>query len=220
METTELTHFTPKTTITMEKGRLIRLNDHWVSIAIDNLDSFGDVGYLDFKFLDQVLPHCSKDQLIHIEKSTKNTDLTPITDKLWKKFFEREFGGKATDKVIEKMKIKKVNYKWSELYQAKSKRVEKAEKEVGERLKKLYEKEVARKQSRRVRVLDKVPPSLSSNKIIGSNKGSKLLNRVRKNYRNSLEVRNIEAMKMKRTAAKCSGLIKTPRTTNQAMNVF
>ncbi|PRQ60090.1 putative RNA polymerase II transcription factor SIII, subunit A [Rosa chinensis] len=157
----------------MEKGRLIRLNDHWVSIAIDNLDSFGHVGYLDFKFLDQVLPHCSTDQLVHIKKSTKNTDLTPITHKMWKKSFEREFGGKATDKVIEKMKIKKVNYKWSELYQAKSKRVEKAEKEVGERLKKLYEKEVAQKQSRRVRVLDKVPPSLSSNKRIGSNKGSK-----------------------------------------------
>ncbi|XP_024190317.1 uncharacterized protein LOC112194300 [Rosa chinensis] len=220
METTNLTHFTRKTTLTMEKGRLIRLDDRWVSIAIDNLDSFGDVGYLDFKFLDQVLPHCSKDQLIHIEKSTKGTDLTPITDKLWKKFFERDFGSKATDEVIEEMKIRKVSSKWSELYQAKSKRVEEAEKEVSERLKKLYEKEAARKQSRQVRVLDKAPPSSSGNKRIGPNKGSKLMNKVRKEYLNSLEVRNLEAMKMKRTAAKYSSMSKKPRTTIQAMNVF
>ncbi|KAM5556086.1 hypothetical protein ABKV19_023796 [Rosa sericea] len=220
METTELTHFTHKTTITMEKGRLIRLNDHWVSIAIDNLDSFGDVGYLDFEFLDQVLPHCSKDQLIHIEKSTKDVDLTPITNKLWKRFFEREFGGKATDEVIQKMKIKKMSFKWSELYQAKSKRMEEDEKEVGERLKKLYEKEAARKQSRQVKVVDKVPPSSSSNKRTGSKKESKLMSKLRKQHLNCLEVRNNEAMKMKRTAAKCSGLIRKSRTTIQAMNVF
>ncbi|PRQ58803.1 putative RNA polymerase II transcription factor SIII, subunit A [Rosa chinensis] len=204
----------------MEKGRLIRLNDHWVSIAIDNLDSFGDVGYLDFRFLDQLLPHCSKDQLIHIEKCTKDTDLTPITDKLWKKFFERDFGGKATDEVIEKMKIKKVSFKWSELYQEKSKRLEKAEKEVGVRLKKLYEKEAARKQSRQVKVLDKVPPSSSTNNRNGSNKDSKLMSRLRKQHLNCLEMRNIQAMKMKRTAANYSGLIKRPRTTIRPMNIF
>ncbi|KAM5556022.1 hypothetical protein ABKV19_023763 [Rosa sericea] len=204
----------------MEKGRLIRLNDHWVSIAIDNLDSFGDVGYLDFEFLDQVLPHCSKDQLIHIEKCTKGTDLTPITDKLWKKFFEREFGGKATDEVIQKMKIKKMSFKWSELYQAKSKKMEEDEKEVGERLKKLYEKEAARKQSRQVKVLDKVPLSSSSNKRTGSKKESKLMSKLRKQHLNCLQVRNNEAMKMKRTAATCSGLIRKPRTSIKAMNVF
>ncbi|XP_024177828.1 uncharacterized protein LOC112183711 [Rosa chinensis] len=220
METTELTHFAHKTTITMEKGRLIRLNDHWVSIAIDNLDSFGDVGYLDFRFLDQLLPHCSKDQLIHIEKSTKDVDLTPTTDKLWKRFFERDFGGKTTDEVIQKMKIKKMSFKWSELYEAKSKRMEEDEKEVGERLKKLYEKEAARKQSRQVKVLDKVPPSSSSNKRTGSKKESKLMSKLRKQHLNCLEVRNNEAMKMKRTAAKCSGLIRKPRTSIKAMNVF
>ncbi|PRQ50843.1 putative RNA polymerase II transcription factor SIII, subunit A [Rosa chinensis] len=194
----------------MEKGKLIRLDDRWVSIAIDNLDSFGDVGYLDFKFLDQVLPHCSKDQLIHIEKSTKNTDLTPITDKLWKKIFERELGVKATDEVIQKMKIKKVSFKWSELYQTKLKRVEEDEKQVGERLKRLYQKEAARKQSRQVRVLDKLPPSSSSNRRSGSTKDSKLTKKVRKEYHNCLELKNIEVMKLKRSA-KCSSLIKKPR---------
>ncbi|KAM5578978.1 hypothetical protein ABKV19_008992 [Rosa sericea] len=194
----------------MEKGKLIRLDDRWVAIAIDNLDSFEDVGYLDFKFLEQVLPHCSKDQMIHIEKSTKDTDLTPITDKLWKKFFETEFGVKATDEATQKMKIKKVSFKWSELYQTKLKRVEEAEKQVGERLKRLYQKEAARKQSRQVRVLDKLPPSSSSNKRSGSTKESKLMKKVRKEYHNCLEVKNIEAMKMKRSA-KCSSLIKKPR---------
>ena len=195
----------------MEKGKLIALDDRWVSIAIDNLDSFGDVGYLDFKFLDQVLPHCSKDQLIHIEKSTKDKDLSPITDKLWKKFFEIEFGVKATNEVIEKMKQKKANFKWSELYEAKLKRVEEAENKVGERLKRLYQKEDARKQSRQVRVLDKVPSTSTSNKR--SCGGSKLMDKARKEYMKCREVRNIQAMKMK------ASLIKKPRSI-QAMKVF
>ena len=194
----------------MEKGKLIALDDRWVSIAIDNLDSFGDVGYLDFKFLEQVLPHCSKDQLIHIEKSTKDKDLSPITDKLWKKFFEIEFGVKATNEVIEKMKQKKANFKWSELYEAKLKRVEEAENKVGERLKRLYQKEDARKQSRQVRVLDKIPSSTSNKRSCG---GSKLMDKVRKEYMKCREVRNIQAMKMK------ASLIKKPRSI-QAMKVF
>ncbi|PRQ33471.1 putative RNA polymerase II transcription factor SIII, subunit A [Rosa chinensis] len=203
----------------MEEVKLICLDERWVSIAIDNRDDLGDVGSLHFKFLEQVLPHCSKDQLVHIEKSTKGKDLSPITDKLWKKFFERDFGVKATDEVIEKMKVKKVSFKWSELYHAKLKRMEEAEKEAGERLKNLYQKESARKRSRQVRVLDKVPPSSSSNKRSGSNAGSKLMKKVRKEYLNCLEVKNLEAVKMKRTA-QCSGLIKKPRTTLQATNVF
>ncbi|XP_061999461.1 uncharacterized protein LOC133716822 [Rosa rugosa] len=187
METTELTHFTHKTTIiTMEKGRL----------------------------------QVSRSTLTPLLQRSEDVDLTPITNKLWKRFFERDFGGKATDEVIQKMKIKKMSFKWSELYEAKSKRIEEDEKEVGERLKKLYEKEAARKQSRQVKVLDKVPPSSSSNKTTGSKKESKLMRKLRKQHLNYLEVRNKEAMKMKRTAATCSGLIRKPRTSIKPMNVF
>ncbi|XP_050385879.1 uncharacterized protein LOC126802309 [Argentina anserina] len=199
----------------MEKGKLFRLDDGWVSVAIDNLDSLHDVGYLHFDFLKKVLPHCTKDQLIHIEESTKDVDLTPIANNLWKKFFEREFGFKATQEAI-----KNANPKWSELYQDKLKKLEEAEEQVGERLKSLYQKEAARKQSRQIRVLDKPPSSFSRNKRSCSSKGSKLMNKVRKDYRNSLEVRNIEAMKLKRTA-NCSSLTKKPRTNSvQATNVF
>ncbi|XP_050379756.1 uncharacterized protein LOC126797123 [Argentina anserina] len=199
----------------MEKGKLFRLDDGYVSVAIDNLDSLHDVGYLHFDFLNKVLPHCSKAQLIHIEESTKGVDLTPITNNLWKNFFEKEFGFKATQEAI-----KNPNPKWSELYQAKLKRLEEAEKQVGERLKIMYQKEAARKRSHQIKVLDKPPSSFSSNKRSGSSKGSKLMNKVRRDYRNCLKVTNIEAMKLKRSA-NCSGLTKKPRTTYiQAMNVF
>ena len=173
-------HFTCKTTfhiilIPMEKGRLFRLNDNWVSVAIGLLDSFGDVGSYHPDFLEKLLPHCSKDQLAHIERCTTKVDLTPITNKLWKTFFQRDFGGRATDEIMQEMK-NVVDFNWSEAYEAKSKRVEQDEKEVGERLKKMYQEDAARKKSREIKVLDKVPPPSSScNKRIGSNKTTKPL---------------------------------------------
>nr|XP_011470590.1 PREDICTED: uncharacterized protein LOC105353271 [Fragaria vesca subsp. vesca] len=210
----------------MEKEKLIRLDEGWVSVAINSLDSFGNVKGYDFWFLDQVLPHCNKNQLAHIENSTKGVDLTPITDKLWKNFFKRDFGDRALDETMEKMKMKKVSFRWSELYQAKSRSLEKKEKEVGERLKKMYEKEDARKQSRQVKVLDKVPPSNKRIGVInkGLSKGRKsnpIMNKLKKQYENSLAKRNLDFVKMKRTAvaARCSDLIKEPRMTVQAMNV-
>ena len=157
------------------------------------LPSFGDIGCLHPDFLEKLLPHCSMDQLAHIERCTK-VDLTPITNKLWKTFFQRDFGGRAIDEMVQEMKIKNV-FKWSEAYEGKSKRVEQDEKEVGERLKKMYQEEAARKKSRQIRVLDKVPPPSSCNKRIGSNKASKPMNRDR--LLNSLELKR----KMRMTAA-------------------
>ncbi|KAL6123894.1 hypothetical protein ACLB2K_076411 [Fragaria x ananassa] len=126
---------------------------------------------------------------------------------------------------MEKMKMKKASFRWSELYQAKSRSLEKKEKEVGERLKKMYEKEDARKQSRQVKVLDKVPPSNTRIGVInkGLSKGKKsnqMMNKIKKQYENSLAKRNLDFVKMKRSAAaKCSDHIKKPITTVQAMNV-
>lgn len=190
----------------MENIKPASLVDICINTAIDNRRYLGDVGDVELNLLEKILPHCSKEQLAHIEKSTKGRDLSPITDKLWKRFFEMEFGIKAADEVIEKMKRKKVTFKWLALYQAKLKEVEEAENNVGERLKQLYQKEVALKQSRQVQVCNKVPPSSRKRRILGGE--IKPINKVRKEYMNCLEVRNIQAMKVKKTAAKCNSLMK------------
>lgn len=44
-------------------------------------------------------------------------DLTPITDKLWKKFYERQFGKESTTTVIERMRQKRVAFRWIQLYE-------------------------------------------------------------------------------------------------------
>ena len=43
--------------------------------------------------------------------------MSEVTDKLWKKFYEKEFGVKSTSLVVERMKQKKVSFKWSKLYE-------------------------------------------------------------------------------------------------------
>ena len=43
--------------------------------------------------------------------------MSEVTDKLWKKFYEKEFGVKSTNLVVERMKLKKVSFKWSKLYE-------------------------------------------------------------------------------------------------------
>ena len=70
-------------------------------------------------------------------------DLSPVTDKLWKKFFEKQFGTNSTNEVIKKMKEKKVSFKWVQLYEAKGKEMAQAENEALDRIKQLYQKEDA-----------------------------------------------------------------------------
>ncbi|KAL6194102.1 hypothetical protein ACLB2K_035186 [Fragaria x ananassa] len=104
---------------------------------------------MDLELVEQILPHCSKTQLIHIEKSTKDRDLSTVTDKLWKTFYEKEFGIESTESVSEIMKEWNLKFKWSDLYQEKSKRVKGASK-----------KESDGKLSRQVRVSkNQVPPA-------------------------------------------------------------
>ncbi|RHN38676.1 putative RNA polymerase II transcription factor SIII, subunit A [Medicago truncatula] len=74
------------------------------SKAIDNVKYLGDVSHVDHHMLERILPHCTLDQLMHIEKSTQGMDLSPITDQLWKKFFEKQFGINCTNEVVKKMK--------------------------------------------------------------------------------------------------------------------
>lgn len=46
------------------------LVDLCVKVAIDNVKYLGDVGETDLHLLERILPHCTKDQLIHVEDST------------------------------------------------------------------------------------------------------------------------------------------------------
>lgn len=46
------------------------LVDLCISVAICNVKYLGDVGETDLHLLDCILPHCTSDQLMHVEKST------------------------------------------------------------------------------------------------------------------------------------------------------
>lgn len=153
-----------------------------VSAAIANRRFLWDVSDMDLEVLEQILPHCSKTQLTHIEKSTKGSDLGPVINKLWKRFYESEFGTKSTELLMEVMKEENLTLKWSEMYREKSNRVKKAaEKKVCDRLKVLYRKEDARRQSRQVRVCEKFPPSSRNKRNLAkqvTRPKSKLMKRV------------------------------------------
>ncbi|CAK9172853.1 unnamed protein product [Ilex paraguariensis] len=178
------------------------LVDLCVQKAIDNIRYLGYVGEIDWHLLDRILPHCTVDQLIHIENSTEERDLSPVTDKLWKRFYEIQFGAKSTNLVVERMKQKKVTFRWKQLYEAKSKNVEEIQQKSFDRIKQLYKKEDARKQSRQVRICTKVPPSSCKRSYYGGGPGSSVCNtksnlmkKAKLEFLNSKEVKNLAAMK-------------------------
>ncbi|XP_054817326.1 uncharacterized protein LOC129317037 isoform X1 [Prosopis cineraria] len=178
------------------------LVDLCVQKLIDNVRYLGNVGGIADNLLERILPHCTVDQLMHVEKSTEGTDLSPITDKLWKRFFEKEFGTHCTSQVVKRMKDKKVSYKWIQLYEAKLKEVAEAEDKAVDRLKQRYKKLDDRKQSRQVRLCTKVPPS-SKRKFWGdggssynvSHLKSNILKKSKIEFLKSPEVKNLAAMK-------------------------
>ena len=47
------------------------LVDLCVQKVIDNIRYLGNVGYVDEHLLERILPHCTVDQLMNVEKSTK-----------------------------------------------------------------------------------------------------------------------------------------------------
>ncbi|KAG4935587.1 hypothetical protein JHK82_049880 [Glycine max] len=119
------------------------LVDLCVQKVIHNVRYLGNVGSFDQHLLEQILPHCTADQLMHVEKSTKGRDLSPVTDKLWKKFFEKQFGTNSTDEVIKRMKEKRVSFRWMQLFETKGKEMAQAENEALDRIRQLYKKEDA-----------------------------------------------------------------------------
>lgn len=180
------------------------LVDLCVQTAVDNVRYLGNVGETDIYLLERILPHCSLEQLIHVENSTQERDLSQVTDRLWKRFYQIEFGEKSINQVVQRMKQRKVTFKWKQLYEAKSKEVEETQQRSFERIKELYQKEDAKRQSRQVRVCTKVPPSSNKRSFYGSGLGSSfgntkssLMKKAKTEFVNSPEVKNLAAMKNK-----------------------
>ncbi|XP_072985602.1 uncharacterized protein [Typha latifolia] len=177
------------------KRKIPSLVDLCIRMAIDNLRYMGDVGELDLDLLKEILAHCTLDQLAHIENSTKGRDLSPVTDSLWKKFYEMQFGVESANIAMKRMNQKKVFFKWKQLFEAKTKEREEAQNKIGEKLKQRYAENLTKKQSRQIRICSKIPPS--SNKRgwggIGSssysNYKSPLMKKARMEFLNSPEAK-------------------------------
>lgn len=178
------------------------LVDLCVQTAIDNLRYLGNVGPVDHHLLERILPHCTLDQLTHIENASEGMDLSPVTDKLWKKFFEKQFGINCTNEIIRRMTEKRVSFRWSQLYEAKGKEMAQAENEAIDRLRERYKNADAKKQSRQVKTCTKLPPS-SKRRFWGdngpgynvSNVKSNIMKKSKIEFLKSREVKNIAAMK-------------------------
>lgn len=131
--------------------------------AIDNVRYIGDVGETDSDLLKVILAHCTPEQLKFIEDSTEGRDLSPVTDGLWLKFYERKFGEANTNLVKKRMGQKGVCFKWKLLFEAKAEEQEKREQKTLEkslnRLKQLYAKADIEKQNKQIQICTKVPPT-------------------------------------------------------------
>ncbi|RYR27470.1 hypothetical protein Ahy_B01g051501 isoform C [Arachis hypogaea] len=193
--------------------KLPSLVDLCVQKIIDNIRYLGNVGCVDLHLLERILPHCTVDQLMHVEKASEGADLSPVTDKLWKGFFEKQYGSNCSKEVMRRMREKKVSFKWKQLYEAKQKEIAEAEKEVSNRIRNLYKKEDAKKQSRQVQLCTKTPPS-SKKRFWGdgpgynvSNLKSNIMKKSKIEFLKSHEMKNLAVMKkntFQRTSSVCN----------------
>ncbi|KAL1191107.1 hypothetical protein V5N11_014178 [Cardamine amara subsp. amara] len=198
------------------------LVDLCVRLAIDNVRYIGYVGGVDFQLLDRIFQHCTLEQLIHIEDSTQDTDLSPVTNKLWKRFYKKEYGEDSLNDVMDNMKLNKITFKWRELYEAKSIEVKEREKAVVDRLKQRYKNEDERKQSRQTKLCSKAPPSKRpfwGNSYSGynvSNVKSNIMKKAKLDLLKSQEVKNLTAIKRKTIQKSFS--ISAPKRTGLSAN--
>ncbi|KAL8224259.1 hypothetical protein R6Q57_019734 [Mikania cordata] len=99
------------------------------------------------------------------------------------------------------MKEKKVSFKWRQLYEAKLKDVEEAQQKSFDRIKQLYKNAESERQSRKIQLCTKVPPSSNKRSFYGGpgsstgNTKSGLMKKAKQEFLNSREVKNISAMK-------------------------
>ncbi|CAN8318119.1 unnamed protein product [Cochlearia groenlandica] len=203
------------------------LVDLCVRLAIDNVKYIGYVGGVDFQLLEQIMQHCTLEQVMHIEDSTQDTDLSPVTDDLWKRFYEKQYGAKKFHYVMEKMKRSKVEFKWRDKYEEEMGAVQEKEKEVVDRLKQRYKKEDARKQSRQTKLCSKAPPIKKpfwGNSVSGynlSNVKSNIMKKAKLDVLKSQEVKNLTAIK-RNTIQKSPNMaqsISAPRRTGLSTNM-
>lgn len=162
---------------TMESGRKPRsLVDLCVQKVIDNLRYVGHVDGIETELLKRILPHCTLEQLTRIENRTQ-MDLSPITDPLWRRFYQKEFGEDHTNLVIKRMKEAKgkARYTWKELFKAKTERQKEVEDRMLEKITKKFQAEKAEKQSKQIKLCSKVPPS-SKRSFFGGGGPSSLSN--------------------------------------------
>ncbi|XP_021767424.1 uncharacterized protein LOC110731841 [Chenopodium quinoa] len=188
------------------------LVDLCVQTAIDNIRYIGNIAPLDSHLLERILPHCTVEQLMHIENATAERDLSPITDKLWKKFYEAKFFAESVKVVEARMKKYNVTFNWRQLYQAKLKEVNEAVNVSVERLAQRLKNESARKQTRQIQFCSKVPPSSKRRtfcRAFGessaySNAKSSILKKAKAEHFNSAEMKNRAAIR--------KGAVQQPRS--------
>ncbi|EEE68118.1 hypothetical protein OsJ_26193 [Oryza sativa Japonica Group] len=124
----------------MEYGRRkpISLLELCIRTTMDNLRYVDNVDGVEMDLLQRILPHCKMEDLTRIENNTE-MDLTPVTDKLWKLFYTRQFGEENANQVVKRMSMSGARYKWKDLFDAKTKKQKEYEEKMGQRLAKKYE---------------------------------------------------------------------------------
>ncbi|KAL5722733.1 hypothetical protein ACHQM5_006217 [Ranunculus cassubicifolius] len=214
------------------KRKIPSLVDLCIQTTIDNLRYLGDVGETDIELLKDILPHCTADQLMRIEKSTQGRDLSSVTNKLWRRFFQQKFGMETFHSLSENLKRNKVVFTWRMLYEAQLEDLELVQKENAEKLKQKYREENLKKQSRQVQIVSKVPPSSNKrNFCFGGGGGGggwnsspskfpnakgNLMKKARMEFLNSHEVKAQSVMK--RIALKSSQSARPVKPTSFARN--
>ncbi|AQK41230.1 uncharacterized protein LOC100276576 [Zea mays] len=158
----------------MEFGRKpLSLVELCVRKAIDNLRYMGSVDGVEMDLLKRILPHCTMEQLTRVENSTE-MDLSLVTDPLWRRFYQREFGQEHTSKVIARLKElgQKTPYTWRELFAAKKEKQKEVEDKMLDKFTKKFQAERAEKQSKQIKLCTKVPPSSKRSFFGGSGPSS------------------------------------------------
>ncbi|KAM3399947.1 hypothetical protein ACQJBY_005053 [Aegilops geniculata] len=159
----------------MEPGRKpLSLLDLCIRSAVDNLRTLNSVDVVPDELLKRILPHCTLEQLTHIESCT-HADLTDVTDVLWKRFFQREFGEENMNLAIKRMKENGVRYKWKKLFEARTEKQKQVEARMSAGLKNKYQAANAAKQSKQIKVCTKIPPN-SKRSFWGGSGSSSLSN--------------------------------------------
>lgn len=194
--------------------------------TIDNLRYLGDVGETDIELLKDILPHCTEDQLMHIEKSTHPRDLSAATDKVWLKFFQKKFGMETYNVIVGRMKQHRVVFPWRKIYETQVKQEEEDLKEQLEVLRQKYKENNLKKQSRQLQVCTKIPPSskkrdyggCSSYNKFSSTSSAKggLMKKARMEFLNSHEVKMHTVMRRNAALQRSHSAPRPVRPTNLA----